>query len=318
MTAPSVSVILPTYNRAALLPVAIRSVLDQSYGDLELIVVDDASTDDTQQVLGKIPDARLRVICQSVNGGPSVARNAGIRAAQGRYIAFQDSDSEWLPEKLSRQVRLLEENAQSPAASYSRFVVVLGRKQIVRPGDCATGLSGHIYSRQLQGNTMGTPAILVRRDILDQLGYFDETMSNLEDWDLALRICAHHSVVFLDEVTLFAYVAPGSVNTKLSPESKVTILRKHYDAYSKMPNVMAPLTWSIGKDYAMRGEKENAVRYMNISVDLVPTAAKRLLRSAVSAGLNPYPGLYYALRLWWSRGVRAATRTSRHSCRPVR
>ena len=102
MSSPTVSVILPTYNRVALLPRAISSVLNQSYSNLELIVVDDCSNDGTEEEISRIRDARLTVIRQAVNSGPGAARNVGIRAASGQYIASQDSDDEWLPEKLTK------------------------------------------------------------------------------------------------------------------------------------------------------------------------------------------------------------------------
>jgi hypothetical protein len=186
---------------------------------------------------------------------------------------------------------------------------VRGARRVALPADPGDRLSGQIYLRLLEGNTMDTPATVIRREVLESIGCFDESMVNLEDWDLALRVGMRFSIAFLDEVTILSYVSSGGVNKRLAPESKVTILRKHYDAYRGLPTVMGPITWSIGKDYAMRGERDEAVHYMNISVALVPTAAKRLLRSAVFAGMNPYPVLYYALRIWWSRSARAAMGT---------
>ena len=307
MIQPSVSVILPTYNRAFCLPRAIYSVLNQSYDDLELIVVDDGSTDETGHILAGIADTRLRVIRQSVNGGPCVARNTGIQASAGRYIAFQDSDSEWLPGKLIKQVTLLEAaaaRAVSAVACYSRFGVVRGRRRMVQPSDAAECLSGRIYRRLLYGNTMDTPTMLVRRETFDALGRFDEGMSNLEDWDLALRIGMHGAVVFVDEVTILSYVTPGGVNRRLYPESKVTILRKHFDAYRNLPEAMAPLAWSIGTDYARRGERDNAVRYMRLSLDLAPSRGRRLTLAAVASGINPYPMEHFARSLWHLRGMK--------------
>lgn len=297
MASPCVSIILPTYNRVALLPRAIDSVLDQSYRDLELIVVDDCSTDGTEQELLKITDPRLRLIRQKVNSGPSAARNAGIRASTGQYIAFQDSDDEWLPGKIEKQISLLEQRDVSgsyPAACYSRFIVSHRSKQTIVPSDPQDNLSGHIYKRLLYENTMGTPTTIYRKDILDLLGYFDESLANREDWDLALRVSRDYTIAFLDEVTLISYSSPGSVNKLVSPESLITILNKHYDSYRAFPESMAHITWSIGSEYAVRRQKVQALRYMNISIQQSSTPARRLIFTALRSGLNFYAALRYA------------------------
>ena len=111
----NVSVILPVYNREKSLEYAMRSVLDQSYKDLELIVVDDASTIDLQPIVESFDDPRVKYIRQEENGGASVARNTGLAAAEGKYIAFQDSDDLWLPNKLQMQLDLLDSLGPAPA-----------------------------------------------------------------------------------------------------------------------------------------------------------------------------------------------------------
>lgn len=297
MAPPSVSVILPTHNRAGLLRRAIDSVFDQSFRDLELIVVDDCSSDSTPQELMKIEDPRLRVIRLQTNSGPAAARNAGIRAAVGKFIAFQDSDTKWLPAKLAKQMDLLQSDIhgqQRPAACSSRFILAVRGKQIVRPSDPASQLSGHIYCRLLYGNTMDTPATVIRRDVLDSIGLFDEHLVNLEDWDLGLRIAADHPMAFLDEVTHIALDSPRSVNKRLSPESEAAIFEKHLASYQACPDAMARITWSIGVAYAKRNQRQEAMRYMNLSLDRQPTGSKRIAFAAVRLGLNPYPILHFA------------------------
>jgi glycosyltransferase involved in cell wall biosynthesis len=296
-TTPSVSVILPTYNRATLLPRAIYSVLNQSYHDLELIVVDDCSTDGTEDELSKIKDARLRVIRQSINSGPSAARNVGIRASLGRYVAFQDSDDEWLPEKLRKQVEMLEQHDElgnCPAACYSRFIILRYNKKTIVPSGPSNLLSGRIYERLLYGNTMGTPSTIFRKEILDIVGSFDESITNREDWDLALRIARDYPIAFLDEATLVSYDSPRSVNKLVSPESEVKILHKHYDSYKAFPETMARITWSIGSEYAMLKQRGNALHYMKISLERSPTTSKRLLFTALRCGINLHLVLLHA------------------------
>src|SRR5262245_44206142 len=105
---PRVSVILPTYNRSHSLPAAIASVLMQSHTDLEVIVVDDASTEDIEALVRSIGDDRVRYVRRNSNGGAAAARNTGLAEARGSYIGFQDSDDLWLPDKLSRQLSAFE------------------------------------------------------------------------------------------------------------------------------------------------------------------------------------------------------------------
>ncbi|HUP91360.1 MAG TPA: glycosyltransferase [Solimonas sp.] len=184
---PAISVILPTFNRAATLQRAIDSVLVQSFRDFELIVVDDASTDATPALLGSIGDARLRVLRLPHNRGAAGARNQGIRAASGGWVAFQDSDDVWLPAKLEQQYALA---AQAP----TEVGLVLG-------GYTVHTADGHLHIRPaatlggadprpdlLDGWPIITPTWLVRRDVLLAVGGFDETYPCLEDWDLVFRL----------------------------------------------------------------------------------------------------------------------------------
>lgn len=300
MIVPSLSVILPTYNRATLLPRAIHSVLDQSYRDLELIVVDDCSTDETEELLSSIRDNRLRVIRQSINSGPSAARNAGIRASKGRYVAFQDSDDEWSPEKLSKQVELIEqqdENGDLPAACYSRFIIVRDNRRVIVPSGSKSTLSGRIYERLLFGNTMGTPTVVFRKDILEIVGSFDESLANREDWDLALRIAKGNKVVFLDEATVISYDSPRSVNKLVSPEAEIAILHKHYESYKEFPEAMARIMWSIGSEFAMRKQISEALRYMRLSLEQASPKARQLVFQALRCGINVPSALLHARRV---------------------
>ncbi len=294
MKNPSVSVVLPTHNRAALLPRSINTVLDQSYKDLELIVVDDCSGDSTLEVLAGINDPRIRTVRLEVNSGPSAARNAGIRASVGKFIAFQDSDAEWLPKKLERQMDLLERSIdqdQRTAACYSRFAISSKDKQKIVPSDPAHLLQGDIYRRVLQGNVVDTPAILIRRDLLDTVGFFDETLSKLEDWDLALRLSQKYPIAFLDEVTLISHDLPDSVNKRISPDSALTILHRYFSSFEEDTDAMALITWTIGSGYANLGKRNEALKFMKLSIDRSSTTKKKIAFLAIGLGLNPYPVL---------------------------
>jgi lipopolysaccharide biosynthesis glycosyltransferase len=196
-----VSVIIPTYNRADMITESVKSVLNQTYADFELLVVDDGSTDDTKQVVESIRDERIRYIAMPENGGAGAARNEGIRQAKYDYIAFQDSDDYWLPEKLEKQMKLL---AQHPEAGlvYCAYECRLsnGAVQIVPSREILMNeKSGHIYEYMLERNTIGAPTVLMRRECLEKTGIFNEKLSALEDWELFLRISKEYEIAYLDE-----------------------------------------------------------------------------------------------------------------------
>lgn len=183
---PTVSVIIPAYNRAPTLRAALDSVRQQDYQDWELIVVDDGSSDGTAAVADSLGDSRVRVIRHEVNRGASAARNTGIRSARGRYIAFLDSDDAWLPGKLSAQVAVLESGPNSPDLLCTGFILryAAGRRMVERRPRPYTGW----FDTMIDGCSVSPGSTLVvRRGCFDTAGFLDETLMRLEDWDWLLR-----------------------------------------------------------------------------------------------------------------------------------
>ena len=189
--APTVSVIIPTYNRAHLVGRAIRSVLNQTYQDFEIIVVDDGSTDNTEEVVKSFNDPRIRYIRHEKNRGGSAARNTGIRAARGEYIAFLDSDDEWLPEKLAKQLPVFEKDSTCGAV-YTDLLYMLPDGSVklcqnYRP-------EGWILKKLLSSNVVGTTSsVIVRRECFEKIGLFDESLPSCQDWDMWIRIAKRYS-----------------------------------------------------------------------------------------------------------------------------
>jgi glycosyltransferase involved in cell wall biosynthesis len=183
---PKVSIIIPTYNRADMIGDAIQSVLEQVCTDWELIVVDDGSVDNTRQAVESFSDPRIRYIYQENKGLPG-ARNTGIRASTGEYIAFLDSDDLFLPEKLKLQAAVLNQNPETGLVA-SGWTEVDAQHRPVRtlqPWRLGRGLrlSDWLYSCPFNVLT-----VLVRREWLDRVGLFDEQQYYVEDWDLWLRL----------------------------------------------------------------------------------------------------------------------------------
>jgi len=185
---PRVSIIIPAYNRANMILTALKSVLAQTYPDWEAIVVDDGSSDNTREVVAGVKDARVRYIYQENKGLPG-ARNAGIRASSGEYVAFLDSDDAFLPEKLALQVPVLDANPDLCLVAGGFIEVDMNMRPLheIRPWVKNPTLDLLDWVRTCSF-CVGSP--LVRRGWLERAGLFDENMRYVEDWDLWLRMAS--------------------------------------------------------------------------------------------------------------------------------
>lgn len=197
---PTVSVILPTYNRARLLARSLSSVLNQTYSDLEILIVDDGSDDDTEAIVKGSGDARIRYVRLGTRSGASRARNVGIGHARGRYIAFQDSDDKWLPAKLERQMRAFELRPDA-AVVYSDMYRALadGRVLYHRSPAIVRGRLINPETRYWQAYMLGMQCAVVKRECLERVGLFDQTLPSFEDLDLFLRLAEREDFVHLHE-----------------------------------------------------------------------------------------------------------------------
>ena len=193
MANPLVSVIIPTYNRSNVIHKAIESVLQQTYKNLELIVVDDGSTDNTSDTLASYKD-KLTVIHQN-NAGPSAARNRGVESSRGQIIAFQDSDDLWLPTKIERQVDIMQKLDKSVPCCLCNAIVHFpdGRKKTsfdlapIKPS-YSVGIWKNVTRILSTRFVLFTQSVAVRRKVLTRIGGFDESFSIMEDHDLALHL----------------------------------------------------------------------------------------------------------------------------------
>lgn len=196
------SVIIPVYNRAQWIGRAIRSALVQGVDDCEVIVVDDASEDDTVgAVRGEFGDA-VRIIELGQNGGVSAARNRGIEAARGEWLAFLDSDDEWLADKLLKQRHALAESAL-PVCHTDEVWIRNGVR--VNPHKHHQKYGGDIFLRALPLCVMSPSSIVIHRQVFEQVGLFDEVLPACEDYELWLRIAARWSVCYLPEKLIVKY-----------------------------------------------------------------------------------------------------------------
>jgi glycosyltransferase involved in cell wall biosynthesis len=192
---PKVSVIIPVYNGEKYIAQAVNSVLNQTYQDFELIVVDDGSTDRTAEILEKYGD-KITYIYQN-NRERSAARNKGICSCSGEYLAFLDADDMWLPHKLKQQVQLLDLSPEIGLAHGIAFFIDESGHRIHQNGRQMAGSlesGSEVYKSLLFENIIASPTVMVRKSCFDRVGLFDESMTYTEDWDMWLRIAIHYRV----------------------------------------------------------------------------------------------------------------------------
>ncbi len=276
---PTVSVIIPTFNRAAMLREAIQSVLDQTYSDYEIIVVDDGSTDNTGEIATELSklSANLRYVCQA-HQGRSAARNHGIGLAQGRYIAFLDSDDRFLPRKLAIQVRCLDDQPEYGMV-YSR-VVGIDEKGKTVPGSFLSkrGLSGRIYPEMLfiRGTVITTPSTMVRSRILSEVSGFDEAMQVCEDLDLWRRIAKRYMVQEIKEpLSVVRYRKSEKVPLAQWVEARTMYYNKAIAEdpcleKSMRPRLFSEMFFYYGRRALWQKDMQLAVRLLGASVQTSP------------------------------------------------
>jgi glycosyltransferase involved in cell wall biosynthesis len=203
---PLVSIIIPAYNRQRSLPRAIESILNQTHRDLEIIVVDDGSTDNTAAIAEEfaLRDFRIRLICHGKNRGAQAARNTGARSANGRWLNFFDSDDWMLPTSI--EARLTVARNQGVKVVHSDALVLRPNQDRtlfgVRP------LNGSIYEALLRAPGPMFPAMIVTADAFQEMGDLDERVMAYQEWDAAIRLAKHHAFGFVPEPT-FVYDCTG-------------------------------------------------------------------------------------------------------------
>lgn len=288
----TVSVVIPAYNAAWCIRRAIDSVLAQSFRDFELIVVDDGSTDGTAAVLAGYGDA-VRVVAQP-NGGLSSARNAGIVAARGEYVAFLDADDWWLPAKLERQVAMMRSRPElvfcsTAARSESPAGEALGEWRC----GCAAGPAlESIFAANAYVAGSGS-AVLARRDALARAGGFDEALPSLEDIDMWIRLATLGGYACVDEVLVGILKRPGSMsgNLEVMRAAAIRVMRKNR---ALLPPQRQGGFWrhayaGVLSDYAKwgwrSGRRRQALRDVLAGLCLAPVSRGRLMLSLLVAML---------------------------------
>lgn len=271
MTGPLVTVVIPTYNRAHMVGAAIQSVLQQSYRHWELIVVDDASIDETAHVVQSVGDERVRYVLRERNGGVSAAQNSGIVTARGRYITFLHSDDEFLPTKLEKEVRVLEQLGDKVGGVECGVRISAADHEEVRlPSLRDLGYEGLLG---FEGGVHIAP-FLLRRELAAEI-QFDETLPGWEDWDFILRLVRKCTLAFVDEplVVLHRHAGPRLSDSAVQLKSLQVLLEKYRAEIDTRPLVRSHWHFKLARFH---------IRLRNM-----PAARAELLRSIVSWPWDP-------------------------------
>lgn len=246
-----VSVIISTYNRSEYLLRSVKSVLAQTYENFELLIIDDASTDETTDVINSFLDPRIRYIRHERNKGGPAARNTGIENSKGELIAFLDDDDEWMPEKLQKQVDLLSHAPANVGLVYCGLLVIGPDGQTIVHKDIPF-LQGSVYEYLLRGSGIGTVSrVLVRRSCFDKAGFFDEQLKSCQDWDMWLRVARLFDVEFIPDVLVKIYQHDAQISCDFGAliPGRIRMIEKHYDEFAHYPHILVHHLKRIGKLY---------------------------------------------------------------------
>lgn len=261
MAVPAVSVIIPTYNRASYVLQAIESVRRQTFSDYEIIVVDDGGFDATRKLLVQYAGERFLYLRADHNVGLAAARNLGIRAARGKFIAFLDDDDLWHPEKLFRQIETFERTPDA-ALLHSGYRVI-GPDGSAR--DVQPKARGRAYRQLLAWNSIAASSVIIRTDIAPEI-FFDERLSGCADWDLWLRIARCHHIDYCAEPLVFYRLHSENMhkNTAVMEQDTFRILEKNapfltQTEYSRLRSSHAV---RIAKAYYDAGVQQESIRLL--------------------------------------------------------
>ena len=271
--------IIPTFQRPVLLRGAITSVLKQTFQNFEIIVVDDASNDNTEDVLKSISDSRIRYIKHQTNMGGSAARNTGIKKAFGEYIAFLDDDDEWLPHKLALQIDVLDNSPAEVGVVYTGYQrvnknsgVVVSQMVPSKRGD----LSKALFVKNCVGSTS---SVLLKKECFQRVGLFDENLSSSQEYDLWIRISTEFQFDYIKEPLLKYNVHEKKIRNDLEAvgiglntmiekyRTKIVTLKKNFGYYGLI---------ELGIHYCLQGDTKkgrkafvNAMQFYPLELNLI-------------------------------------------------
>jgi glycosyltransferase involved in cell wall biosynthesis len=276
-----VSVVIPAYKRGHVIERAVRSILEQTHQDFEILVVDDGSKDHTESVVASLSqeDPRIRYFCHDTNRGAQAARNTGAKAAQGEWIAFLDSDDYFTPNCL--ELRMLVARSEGVKVVHSQCLILENDESMTAYG--SSSLSGYIYRDLLINPEPLYSGFLIAKEALEKVGYLDEQIVSYQDWDTVIRLGKYYPFGFVAEPT-FIYDRRGddtiSKNMVREAEGYRQVFNKHFFEIVKQlgPPTVAYHYQNIASRYQSAGDPNAAQRYQFLSLLWWPFRFKAIYR----------------------------------------
>lgn len=280
---PLISVIIPTFNRPLQLKRAVQSVLNQTYPNYEIIIIDDGSTLDITEVINSFSDSRIKLIKHECKRGAPSARNSGLQIARGDFINFLDDDDEIAPDKFAKQLAKFNECTDTTGVVYAGVCYALeATRQIVR--QFIHRFSGNVFLPLLRDNFLVIQTPLISRNCLEKAGVFDESLPGNQDWDLFLRLARHYEFALVPEVLATIWVHGNQITADLQRKivSYEKIKTKYLAELQQHPDIFSYHLLRLGKLYFLAGERHKAIQYFRQAIKTTPFKLKNYLHLALA------------------------------------
>jgi glycosyltransferase involved in cell wall biosynthesis len=273
MSNPTISVIIPTHNRASLLNRTIKSVLNQTFHDFELIIVDDGSTDNTKELINEFKknDPRVQYIWQENSGRPSETRNTGIKNSKGKYITFLDSDDEILPEKLEKQIKKFNSVSKNVGLIYCGLQYIPENKnkqsKVIIPK-----LKGNLFKELLKGSFIGGITPLIKKECFQKSGLFDTSLPSGEDWDMWIRISKNYEFDYVPEALAIYHIHGKQISANFDDTINgfQKILEKYSNEICRYPSIYNEHLIRLGIFYCINANIKSGQTYFSKAVEIKP------------------------------------------------
>jgi len=272
---PLISIIIPTYNRANLLVKAIKSVFSQTYKNFELIIVNDGSTDNTKQIIDnfKKQTNKIKYIWE-INSGTAKAKNTGIKNTEGKYIAFLDSDDEWLPKKLEKQLELFKKSTNSNLGFVGCNTFIIDKKNNKKLIYKIPKYKNIFYALLINNFICSCSSVMVKKSVLDKIDFFDENLKIGEDWDMWIRIAQKYNFDFVNEPLLKYNIHSGNLSSAFAIEKKEKNIQSIFDKYKEYfennPKLYSSKLRYDGTRYTLSNDLKKARKSFIFSIKLNP------------------------------------------------
>jgi len=277
---PTISVILPTYNRAKLINRSINSVLNQTYTEFELIIIDDGSVDFTEAIINKIEDSRILYLRHEKNCGAAAARNTGLKIARGEFVAFQDSDDMWMPEKLEKQIRAILEAPSEVGVVYTDMLRIdtNGQNYYWHSPEITSGSLINTNTLCYQVGNLGIVSMLIRKACLEEIGYFDERLPRFIDMDLCMRLSKKFKFKHIREPLVKYCMTEGiSTNSAATIIAEKLLLQKYYDDIKNNRKFLDSRYSYIARLLRSTGQIKDSRNYLIMAIKINPLNIKNII-----------------------------------------